>query len=435
MNFRKLVFSSFLIFSLHQLNAQIVITDADLGNVNDTIRYSVKQTLPNFDQTLTGANYNWDYSFLVPDSQRVDKLVPPASTGYPFVAFLSTYGLVNPHPDQIPFALLGSAPTNAYNFYKKSTAQLTIAVMGVTSAGTALPIPLNPADVVYKLPLNYGNIDSSTSGYAYPLTGFGYFRKQQKRVNTVDGWGMLTTPYGTFNTIRVKSVITVNDSLYLDTLGFGFNIPATTSYEFKWLAQGEKFPVLEIDAAGAVIGTGLTVNQVLFKDSLWSNMSFVLYPSNTCPDAKQGSVEVDVTGGRYPHTFSWSNGSKSSIIKNLDAGSYNVTITDKYGRSAIGYTTVSSIVDDASCLNIPNGFTPDGDGVNDYWVIHSLNQFKNCKVEIFNQWGSLIFSSKGYNTPWDGRYNNQPVEAGTYYYVIDLGNDANVFKGSVTVIK
>lgn len=348
------------------VEAQITITNSDMPNVNDTVRLSVLQTLTGFDQNLTGANYNWDYSFLATDSQRVERFVSPGSTGYPFiVGFLSTYAKTNHNPDLLPFALLGSAPTNVYDFYKKQASSLTISVQGVTTTGIALPIILSPADVIYKFPLQYGNIDSSNSGYANAVPGFGYFAKKQKRVNIVDGWGTLKTPNKTFNTLRVKSVITVTDSIYFDSLGFGINLPLPTVYEFKWLAQGRKLPVLEINALGTFLGSGLIVTNVMFQDS---------------------------TGV----------GSTDDIIVNI---------------------------------NIPNGFTPDGDGVNDYWNIRALDEHKKCKVEVFNQWGSIIFSSTGYKSPWDGTYNGQPVEAGTYYYNIDLNNGYDVYNGSITIIK
>ncbi|MBA3706404.1 MAG: gliding motility-associated C-terminal domain-containing protein [Bacteroidetes bacterium] len=435
MSFKKSMLISFLIILIYRMDAQIVITSSDMPNVKDTVRLSVKQTLPVFNQNLTGANYTWDYSFLIPDSQRVEKFLSPFTTGYPFAGALSTYALTNYNPDALPFALLGRAPTNALNFYKKQSTQLAITVQGVTTGGNALPILQNPADIVYRFPLQYGNKDSSNSGYANTLPGFGYFSKKQKRVNTVDGWGMLTTPYGTFNTLRVKSIFTVTDSIYLDTLGFGFNIPMPTVYEFKWLAQGRKLPVLEIDATAAFTGSAITVTDVLFQDSLWGDLNIRLDPSATCPAAKEGALQSYVKGGRYPLKYSWSNGQTTSGINKLVAGTYDVIVTERYGKTATASASVEMKVEDASCLNIPNGFTPDGDGVNDYWNIRTLDQFKNCKVEIFNQWGSLIFTSTGYTTPWDGKYNNQAVEAGTYYYVIDLSNGYDKYNGAVTIIK
>lgn len=417
------------------LTAQITITSADMPNVNDEVVLGVKQSLTGFNPALTGPNYTWDYSVLVSDSQRVEKIVNPSSTGYPFVGFISTYAMVNYNPDVFPYALLGTAPTNNYNFYKKQTNQLTINVQGSTTGSTPLPIVQNPADVIYRFPLTYGNKDSSNSGYKNTLPGLGYFEKKQKRVNTVDGWGTLITPYGTFNTVRVKSVITVVDSIHSDSLGFGFSIPLPTRYEFKWLANGSKLPILEIDATGLLNTSVLTVNNVLYQDSLMTELSLSLIASPTCPLAKQGSVQAVIHGGRYPYTFKWSNGATTSAIDNLSPGEYSLTVTDKNGNEISAVAKVEATTDELACLTIPNGFTPDNDGVNDVWSIRGLASFGNCKVAVYTEWGALVFSSKGYDAPWEGKYNDKPLEAGTYFYRIELGNDKDVFTGTVTIIK
>lgn len=435
MYFKKLLVFILLCSSKLLLTAQITITNADMPNVNDEVLYSVKQSLTGFNPSQTGPNYKWDYSTLMSDSQRVEKIVGPATTGYPFVGFLSTYAMVNHNPDVFPYALLGSVPTKNYNFYRKTNNQLTLSVQGSTTGNTPIPIVLNPADVVYKFPLTYGNKDSSNSGYKNTLPGLGYFEKKQKRVNTVDGWGELVTPFGTFNTIRVKSVITVVDSIHSDSLGIGFSIPLPTRYEFKWLANGSKLPVLEIDATGLLNTTIMTVDNVLYQDSAIIPLSVSLTALPTCPLAKQGSIQAFIQGGRYPYTFKWSNGATTSAINNLESGVYSVTVTDKYGNETSASTKVETTTDDLSCLNIPNGFTPDNDGVNDIWNIRGLNRFENCKVNVFTEWGALVFSSNGYNEPWEGKFNNQPLEAGTYYYRIELGNDKDVFTGTVTIIK
>ena len=514
MELKKLLLASALFLSVYQLSAQITITKTDMPNVNDNILISVNTSLSGFHADSTGTNYTWDWSRLIPDSQRYVKFELPSATPYgtPF-SFLSTYGVRNYTPDQFPWSLLGSPPTNVYDFYKNSTADYKMVGEPLTAGTTAIPLPYSAADRVYKFPMNYLQKDSSNSVMSLPnIPGLGSYVKKQKRVNEVDGWGTLITPYGTFNTIRIKSTLTITDSLYIDTLNTGFTIPRAIAYEFKWLANGMKIPLLEIDATAAG-GNNVTIVRANWRDSLmvtptvsfveqnscpivnegsltahvsggrypltylWSNGQTTQTISNlapgtysvtitdrygriihavdsvrtltdsscimvvnftatkTCPMSKDGSLSATVTNGRYPLTYLWSTGDTTSAINNLLPGNYDVTVTDKYGRQVTATGVVEGFNQDLSCLNIPSAFTPDGDGVNDVWKIRSLSEYTNCKVEIFNQWGSLVFKSTGYNLPWDGRYNGDPVAAGAYYYVIDLGNDTKKFTGTVTIIK
>ena len=87
---------------------------------------------------------------------------------------------------------------------------------------------------------------------------------------------------------------------------------------------------------------------------------------------------------------------------------------------------------------VPNdGFTPNGDGINDVWIIGDIGPFPNIEVIIFNRWGELLFSSTGYSEPWDGRYDGKPVTVGTYYYVIDLHDEKypDPFSGPLTIMR
>jgi len=81
-----------------------------------------------------------------------------------------------------------------------------------------------------------------------------------------------------------------------------------------------------------------------------------------------------------------------------------------------------------SVYEIPNAFSPNGDGINDTWVIKSADAFSDAIVEVYNRYGQVVYRSKGYSNPWNGTFNNIPVPAGTYYYVIDLksGSEPNI---------
>jgi len=85
-------------------------------------------------------------------------------------------------------------------------------------------------------------------------------------------------------------------------------------------------------------------------------------------------------------------------------------------------------------INPANAFSPNGDGVNDLWQIPDLHSFANCKVSIFNRYGTLIFYSKGYDHPWKGDYRGNACEPGVYYYVINLDGQ-KILTGSLSIIK
>jgi gliding motility-associated-like protein len=84
---------------------------------------------------------------------------------------------------------------------------------------------------------------------------------------------------------------------------------------------------------------------------------------------------------------------------------------------------------------IPNVFTPNGDGINDKWVIQYLESYPGAVVEIFNRYGSLVFRSVGYTKPWDGTFNGKEMPAGTYYYIINPKNGRKQISGFVDIVR
>ncbi|MES2425606.1 MAG: gliding motility-associated C-terminal domain-containing protein [Bacteroidota bacterium] len=84
---------------------------------------------------------------------------------------------------------------------------------------------------------------------------------------------------------------------------------------------------------------------------------------------------------------------------------------------------------------VPNAFTPNGDGVNDTWEINGLNGYVNSLVNVYNRYGSVVFTSKGYSKTWDGLYKSKNLPAGTYYYIIYLNNTMPKLSGYVTIIR
>lgn len=86
-------------------------------------------------------------------------------------------------------------------------------------------------------------------------------------------------------------------------------------------------------------------------------------------------------------------------------------------------------------LVVFQGISPNGDGRNDTWLIPGIEQYPNNLVQIFNRWGNLVFERKGYNNsdPWTGQWNGKELPDGTYFYLIELGNNAGRLSGWVVV--
>jgi gliding motility-associated-like protein len=84
---------------------------------------------------------------------------------------------------------------------------------------------------------------------------------------------------------------------------------------------------------------------------------------------------------------------------------------------------------------VPNTFTPNNDGINDFWKIEYLDTYPNNKVQVFTRTGQLVFESKGYKTPWNGTLNGKPLPVDTYYYIIEPENGRKPITGYVTILK
>jgi len=138
----------------------------------------------------------------------------------------------------------------------------------------------------------------------------------------------------------------------------------------------------------------------------------------------------------YPGAFAkylWPDGSTNSHFTTKIAGSYKVIVTNITGCTSADSVMVNVV--NCSLPNLPNAFTPNGDGINDTWNVATLQYFPQCIVNIYSRWGANVYHSIGYAVAWDGRYKGKPLPDGTYYYIIDLHNGSPVLSGSITIIR
>lgn len=85
-------------------------------------------------------------------------------------------------------------------------------------------------------------------------------------------------------------------------------------------------------------------------------------------------------------------------------------------------------------IKIPNAFSPNGDGINDYWNIDGIFAFPQSLTTVYSRDGQQVFKSIGYTKPWDGTYSGTLLPTGTYYYIIDLKNGQPSLSGWVAIM-
>jgi gliding motility-associated-like protein len=103
----------------------------------------------------------------------------------------------------------------------------------------------------------------------------------------------------------------------------------------------------------------------------------------------------------------------------------SLTVKDIYGNTTVTPVLVTFPIQ----IVTTQALTPNGDGINDTWIVENITNHPNSVVRVFNRWGSLVYSAKNYQNDWDGKLNGSDVtvpDGGSYYYQIDLNGTGNV---------
>jgi len=155
--------------------------------------------------------------------------------------------------------------------------------------------------------------------------------------------------------------------------------------------------------------------------------------------AKGTSVPLEVTGGPF-FSYRWvpATGLDDSTIYNpvampQESVTYTVYGTNEYGCEESDSIFIEVVAD----LKVYNVFSPNGDGINDFFEIDNAISFPDMVVEVYNRWGDLLFQSTGYDdsSRWDGTAHGKDLPIGTYYYVIIPESGASPVTGNVTIIR
>ncbi|CAG5083344.1 T9SS type B sorting domain-containing protein [Parvicella tangerina] len=284
-------------------------------------------------------------------------------------------------------------------------------------------------------------ITYSFNGGAYQSSGTYTGSTGNIDIDIQDGNGCILSTSGTINAATAISLIADSQNA---TCGMNNGSAVVTAsggtgvYSYLWnddLAQTNNvatnltagaYQVVVTDGNGCEDSTSVVISS---NSTMTVNVDVT---HESCPGEEDGIIATEVTGGQAPYVYNWSNGDSTAVIENLAVGDYTLTVSDD--DDCIVTLIIPIENEGGDCIHIPTAISPNGDGANETWVIGGLEDHPNATVEIYNRWGSLLFSSNDYQNDWDGTYNGENVSAGVYYYVIKL-DEETTYTGSITVIR
>jgi len=326
-----------ILISYLNTSAQITILNADMPRVNDTLRYSNAESnfLP-LTFEATGANFTWNFANLKVQSQEVQRYFAPTATPYLLQFFQASYGI--PEGGLALGPIGGGTASNVFSFYRATTQANVIVGRGATIQSLPLGIVYSARDTIFKYPLNFQ--DSFTGNYAGEASfqALGTLKQVGNRTSVVDGWGNLSTPFGTFNCLRIKSTVIGTDSIVFG--GFGIPIPSERT-EYTWLAKGEKYPILEV----VVNNLTSTITSIKYKDryrpeAYVNNANFtanrtVATPGDTITLTSTSlgnptAYQWQITPNKFTYAAGFNSNSASPRLIFTDTGNYQVRLLVNY---------------------------------------------------------------------------------------------------------
>jgi gliding motility-associated-like protein len=243
----------------------------------------------------------------------------------------------------------------------------------------------------------------------------------------VDGGPDRSLCIGDEITLNAGSNGIIDYQWYVDTLNIGMGGIITVMPE-----ETTPYVVEALDLKGCLIYDTIVVS--VFSPELFEDSTEVCI----------GGV-VDIDAGYPGSQYAWSNGDNTQIITVGDPGIYTVEINspEEVCPVTINYmlTQVIDICD--PIINVPNAFSPNNDGNNDYFTVFGV-AITDYEINIFNRWGELVYRSTDpgeinqLSEGWDGTYKGEPQEMGTFVYFINAtgGSGVSIQKqGNLTLVR
>ncbi|HEY4288694.1 MAG TPA: gliding motility-associated C-terminal domain-containing protein [Puia sp.] len=254
----------------------------------------------------------------------------------------------------------------------------------------------------------------------------------------------VTDPIVTSNTVQMSVIPNVYPSLDITAstnpvcsgspVSFSAQ-PSTNDYDpsFRWMVNGA---VVGDSTAtyytggvkdGDVISAIMTNRQQCSNPASSNIISMTVYPKPVVslpPDTiihAHSTIQMLPVVSDATLSYQWSDNISfeernfpNPYVSPLNTTTYNLVVTSSSGCESSTKELVEVFYD----LNMPNAFTPNGDGTNDIFRVPPVNPVMIRNMVVFNRWGGVVFSANG-DAGWDGRFKGKPQPTGTYVWEIE----------------
>ncbi|WP_294283140.1 T9SS type B sorting domain-containing protein [uncultured Chryseobacterium sp.] len=236
----------------------------------------------------------------------------------------------------------------------------------------------------------------------------------------------VSTPDGCFKIVRLNIALNPKPEFSLPEKidfckGKNVTLDAGSGYASYLWSNGATTQMITVSAPGNYSVT--VTNSFGCKNTDSIQVSYTVLPEIVSVNVSNNSATVILSAtGNFEYSldnFTWQD---SNIFTNLNIGEYMVYLRTK-GGCFIGQKPFS-------IFNIPNTFTPNGDGFNDHWKIAGLENYPGTEVNVYDRRGLPVFREIISKKPltWDGRLNGSQVSTGNYWYTIKV-SDGRVYTG------
>lgn len=345
------------------------------------------------------------------------------------VANVTTAGSNAPYPNAVIMAVSGVA-------YTPTTSTVATTNATCTGGGSATVTPSGQSP--FTISWNSSPVQTGVTASNLPVGSY--------TATITDANGCASTANATIALTNNLTISTRLDTTICSGSSFSPNLSSNAS-SFAWTPTNGVSnaatlnPTLSPTASTQYTVTGTLNNCTVtrsFQVNVVQGVTVNAGPNFTILAGQSQQLQASGTAGTYlwtPPTGLSAANVLNPIATPTTTTTYTLRITTAQGCTNTDDMVVTVV---PYCVKPLNAFTPNGDGINDRWLVTNGNCIIKATAQVYNRYGSKVYESNDYKNTWDGTYKGKPLPDGTYYYKLEylLINNQTVFaQGDVTILR